>query len=544
MLKNVRLSTKLYAGFIIIVLVMVIQAAITLESARDTSASFERNTHTYNVMMLLDDIADGLVNVQAGERGFIITGNDAAAERVQSGRETVDHAIKELQAVADDNDQLQRRLQRLENHIAIWMREHINRNMDDRRDGGRTGPPPAELVQRYSRGEGQRMVDDMLALLDELMAAEEQLLAERAAATEGQIAFANRMTLISTVVGIALALFIATLLNRAIGRGLTYMREVAEATADGDLTIRIDVERNDEIGDVFKVLARMQQSLRGMMSEIAQGSAELKDAADRISSVSTQTADSANQQSESASQMATAVEELTHSISDVSSNADRANEISARAGQLANDGNQVINKTSDGMERIADTVRTTSKDIAELGERSKEISSIINTIREIADQTNLLALNAAIEAARAGEQGRGFAVVADEVRGLAERTSKSTDEIANMIGAIQKGTEQAVAGMESGVALVDEGVSLSAEAGESMTDIRKGAEEVLEVVHTISEALKEQSRTSNEVAQTIENMARMAHENSEAAIESSAAAEQLTNLSNSLDASVKRFRLE
>ena len=346
-----------------------------------------------------------------------------------------------------------------------------------------------------------------------------------------------------TVLVVILAMVIATLIARSNSRRLEYMHDIAESIANGDLTVDIEARRNDEMGRVVQSLARMQKGLRDIMGEIAQGATELKDAAERIATVSSQSADSASQQSDSASQMATAVEQLTHSISDVSGSAQRANEISARAGQLANDGNQVINKSSDGMERIAETVRQTSKDIGELGERSKEISSIIKTIREIADQTNLLALNAAIEAARAGEQGRGFAVVADEVRSLAERTSKSTDEIAGMIGAIQKGTEQAVLGMESGVKLVDDGVSLAAQAGQSMTSIRKGAEEVLEVVHSISEALKEQSNTSNEVASTIESVARMAQENSEAAIESSAAAEQLTNLSGSLDASVRRFRL-
>ncbi|TVP52968.1 MAG: methyl-accepting chemotaxis protein [Halomonadaceae bacterium] len=353
----------------------------------------------------------------------------------------------------------------------------------------------------------------------------------------------ERALVAATALGVVVAMILAWVIVGATVRRLEYMHEISESIADGDLTIAIDASRDDEMGRVIKSLSRMQKGLRDMMGEIAQGATELKGAADRIAGVANQSAESASQQSDSASQMATAVEQLTHSISDVSSSAQQANEISARAGQLANEGNQVIDKSSTGMERIATTVRTTSKDIGELGERSKEISSIIKTIREIADQTNLLALNAAIEAARAGEQGRGFAVVADEVRSLAERTSKSTDEIAGMIGAIQKGTEQSVLGMESGVKLVDEGVALAAEAGNSMTAIRKGAEEVLEVVHSISEALKEQTNTSNEVARTIEAVARMAHENSEAAMESSAAAAQLTNLSSTLDSSVRRFRL-
>lgn len=296
--------------------------------------------------------------------------------------------------------------------------------------------------------------------------------------------------------------------------------------------------------DGIDSLARMQSGLRDRVGAIVQGSAELRQAAQRISAVSTQSASNATFQSDSANRMATAMEKLTASIGDVSSNADSAKHISARAGQLANDGAQVINKTIDGMERINKTVRKTSGDIGTLGESSKQISSIISVIREIADQTNLLALNAAIEAARAGEQGRGFAVVADEVRSLAERTSRSTDEIGGMIDTIQKGTAQAVEGMESGVKLVDTGVELVNQAGTSMTDIRKGAEEVLEVVHIISEVLKEQTHVSNGVAKTIEEIAQMAQKNTGAATESSSAAEQLTHLSQGLDSAVQRFRLK
>jgi len=154
-----------------------------------------------------------------------------------------------------------------------------------------------------------------------------------------------------------------------------------------------------------------------------------------------------------------------------------------------------------------------------------------------------LALNAAIEAARAGEQGRGFAVVADEVRNLAERTSKSTDEIARMIEALQKGAEHSVKGMEGAVGLVQGGVDRVNQAGTSMDDIRKSAEQVLEVVHVISSALREQTTVSKDVAANIEQIAQMANENADVATESSAAAEQLTHLSESLDAAVQRFRI-
>ena len=194
------------------------------------------------------------------------------------------------------------------------------------------------------------------------------------------------------------------------------------------------------------------------------------------------------------------------------------------------------------MSKIADSVNQSSHFIERLGEHSNQISAIVNVIKEIADQTNLLALNAAIEAARAGEQGRGFAVVADEVRKLAERTARSTEEITAMIGSIQDGTQHAVASMQEGSARVIEGVAMANRAGESMSQISSGANQVISAVSDISSALREQSTASNQVAQNVERIARMTEENSVAANEIAEEAQQLESLAGALENAVSRFK--
>ncbi|WP_339801770.1 methyl-accepting chemotaxis protein, partial [uncultured Marinobacter sp.] len=380
-------------------------------------------------------------------------------------------------------------------------------------------------------------------LMNEIRDSEIALLVERRNQATADQRWFSTLQIGSAVLALVIGVLTAVLVVRYIRRRMAYMKEIAEATADGDLTIRIDQSSRDEVGEVLVSMARMQGSLREMLGTISQGSAELRQAAGRIATASSQTASSAGQQKDASGNMAAAMEELSASIEDVSRNAEEANTNSARSGQLATDGYRVINHTIEGMGKISDTVSKASADIAELGKSSREISTIISVIREIADQTNLLALNAAIEAARAGEQGRGFAVVADEVRSLAERTSRSTDEISRMIEGLQKGAEQSVKGMEGAVTLVAEGVDLANKAGTSMDDIRKSAEQVLEVVHVISNALKEQAGVSNDVASSVEQIAGMATENADVATESSAAAEQLTQLSESLDSAVRKFRL-
>ena len=317
--------------------------------------------------------------------------------------------------------------------------------------------------------------------------------------------------------------------------------EVTRRIAAGDLATPVHCAA----GDTTSLLANigtMQETLRNMISSIIGNAERVSTAADQLLHASEEVADRARQQSDAASSMAASVEEMAVSIDQVKENAGEAHSISQETGAISEEGAAVIHNAATEMRKISDAVQSSSAIVEDLGKQSDQITSIVNTIKEIADQTNLLALNAAIEAARAGEQGRGFAVVADEVRKLAERTSLSTTEIGGMVSKIQNGTRSAVSSMQAGVTQVSNGVELANQAAESINRIRDGAARVTVVVNGISDSITEQSAAGNQIAHQLETIAQMSEESAIAVRHTADAARTLHSLSASLHETVARFR--
>ena len=350
--------------------------------------------------------------------------------------------------------------------------------------------------------------------------------------------------LIGIIVAItALIGMIMMLVIRRISGSLNDLEDAMyQIQSSNDLSRRVSVTSNDEIGHIGYSFNQMIQSFQEIIQQVIGNSRGVMQAAAKLSASSHRVAVSSQNQSDATSSMAAAVEEVTTSIDQVAESSQGTHEIARKSGDLSAQGGIVVHDAAAEMSKIAESVNQSSHFIERLGEHSNQISVIVNVIKEIADQTNLLALNAAIEAARAGEQGRGFAVVADEVRKLAERTARSTEEITAMIDSIQDGTQHAVASMQEGSARVTQGVAMATRAGESMSQIRDGANQVIAAVSDISSALREQSTASNQVAQNVEKIARMTEENSVAANEIADEAKQLEGMADALANAVSRFK--
>ncbi len=328
---------------------------------------------------------------------------------------------------------------------------------------------------------------------------------------------------------------------RRVKSGLQASKDAANAIALGDLTRPLPAATKDELGELVASLSVMRNNLHELIANVRDGITALNQASADVASAAHSSSKVTEMQSEAASGMAAAMEQLSVSIDQVSEHASDAHKVSQTSSEHATEGGSIIHGAAGEMENIATAVNSVADTIRSLEGYSDHISGVANTIREIADQTNLLALNAAIEAARAGEQGRGFAVVADEVRKLAERTANSTQEITGMISKIQNGTRLAVQEMEIGVKRVSDGVGMARKAGDSVGSIRDAANHAANAVDDITSAIQEQSIAARDIAQRIERIAQGTEENSLASAQTASSAQQMTELSKQLDELAGRF---
>ncbi|WP_429393407.1 methyl-accepting chemotaxis protein [Pseudomonas laurylsulfatiphila] len=287
----------------------------------------------------------------------------------------------------------------------------------------------------------------------------------------------------------------------------------------------------------------MQRDLRGMIEVVRSNAHGVSGMSELLSNGCHEVAGSSQQQSAAASTMAAAASEMTASIEEITRHAERALNMANQAENLAKDGGRVIHQVVSDMDGIARSAQQSAQVIRTLDKESEGIFNIIQVIKGIADQTNLLALNAAIEAARAGEQGRGFAVVADEVRSLAGRTSASTQEIASMVARIQQSTREAVISMEEGVAQVDKGMAVTADVERAIREILDATLHTTQLVNDISRTIGEQSLASNEIAHQVEMIAGMSEGNSKVIGQTASTTDELSSLAGQLSQSVDRFRL-
>lgn len=343
------------------------------------------------------------------------------------------------------------------------------------------------------------------------------------------------------VLAVAICLALIWLFIRSISRPIVSLARNARLIAEGDLRIEIKADSRDEVGQLAESFQLMVNSLKELISTLADSSSQVSDSSGVMLASAGNMANAADNAASQTITVAVATEEMSATSGDIAQNCQMAAESALRANEAAEHGATVVENTISVMQRIAERVQASAQTVEELGKQSDQIGSIIGTIEDIADQTNLLALNAAIEAARAGEQGRGFAVVADEVRALAERTTRATREIGGMIKSIQKDTKFAVVAMEEGVAEVEQGTHEAARSGDALRNIREEINSVNLQVQQMATAAEEQTATTCEISSNIHQITDVVKKTSDDARQCVSISQQLSTLSTVIKQVVGKF---
>ncbi len=487
---------------------------------------------------LASQIEAAMEKQTAGIRGFLLVGKEDLLKHDDEGKrqfaESMDKLSKLL--VLDESKKLQADIRQ----SYATFRASSDRQIALRRAGKLKEAEAVMFSPQMNEARGQihRAIADVATVENRVR---EEILKEQSA-RQSRV---RSMVVIIAFAGIVIGMGIAQLIVRSVSVAIARMLGLIQEIADNNLAmVDIKVDSEDDIGKADAALNRMKNNLRGIILSIAGTASHVASASEEISSSATQLAQSAETQKDQTMQVATAMQEMSSTVVSVSDSCNKAAEAASQAAETARVGGSIVDETLAKMRTIAESVGATAKKMEELGKSSDQIGRIIGVIDDIADQTNLLALNAAIEAARAGEQGRGFAVVADEVRKLAERTTTATKEIAQMIKNIQDETKVAVLAMESGTKQVEEGVHSTAKAGDSLRAIIQMSEQVGGMITEIATAATEQSSTTEQVNMNIDQISKLVKESAIGAQQSATACQDLSSLALDLQTMVGKFKLE
>ena len=396
-----------------------------------------------------------------------------------------------------------------------------------------------DLVENTLEVIGTKIASSGTELLESIVQSEKEIHKANEATAKATVTQAVTSSVLALVIAVFTGMFLIRSITASINKVLFVLRKVSQ----GDLTNEpLNMTSTDEMGSLGRATDQMSVALKNLLMEVNSSSSDVASAASEIAASSEEMANGMHDQSQRVMQVSSAIEEMSASVVEVARKSNDASTSATEAGKVAGEGGMVVQETIDGMNAISEAVTSGATSVGELGKRSEQIGQIIEVINDIADQTNLLALNAAIEAARAGEHGRGFAVVADEVRKLADRTTKATQEIADSIQAIQVETNQAVERMNMGTKQVKTGVEKASSAGENLRLIVASAQDVAGMIQSIAAAAEEQSAASEEISSNINSISSVTNQTNEAATQSSQAASQLSLKADQLRTLVSKFK--
>ena len=542
MFANILIGKRMVLAFSVVLLIMVALIWSGVKGMKDIQENLKRVVETNNVRIALANEFDkDLDQIYINMRNIIINPDHEKdkeyVKRIEGFREDYRAKLKKVEEMISKDDTKGHEIIAKFKEIAAVSGPLNNKVIELALVDNNT--EAASLLSKEAAPMGRKVSEVVKTLIEHNM--ERNKIRYKKAVEEYE--FARNLMLGMGAVAILISLLAAVFLTRGIVNPLSKAVDVANRLAAGDLTVDVAVTGTDETGQLLAAMKTMTESLRSTISQIGSTSTQVASAANQLHATADRIATGAEEVAAQAGTVATAGEEMSATSGDIAQNCQMAAEGAQRASLSAQNGAEVVEKTVAVMGQIAEKVQESAKTVESLGQRSDQIGAIIGTIEDIADQTNLLALNAAIEAARAGEQGRGFAVVADEVRALAERTTRATKEIGEMIKAIQKETKGAVTAMEQGVHQVENGTFEAARSGQALQDILQQINDVAMQVNQIATAAEEQTATTGEISNNMQQITEVVQQTSQGAHESAKAAAQLNGNADELQRLVRQFKL-
>ena len=539
-LRNMNIAPRAFLGFCIIGLLMLVLGVFALmQMSKINDATETMATNSMPSIKSLDKLTEGSIRLRVLSYRLMLNREPETLAKTVELLAMRNRQIEEARAIYVKLIAVPEEQAAYDQYVRL-LNEY--RGLEDRMKSLSNANKLDELATLLG-ADLQTNSDQMNTVLGKLVEINTQQLNDTNKMASDQYSTAFTMVVTLLIIATALTLLFAWLLTNSITRPIAAALNAAEEIAEGDLTRTIQVDGTDEAGRLLTAMLKMQSKLRDTLQRISGSATQLASAAEELNAVTDESARGLSQQNNEIEQAATAVNEMTSAVEEVARNAVSTSEASQNATTSASDGRDLVQETVSAIERMSGDVQSTATLIGNLADESRDIGKVLDVIRGLADQTNLLALNAAIEAARAGEAGRGFAVVADEVRALAHRTQQSTSEIERMIGSIQGGTEQAVNSMRSSTERAESTLSIAKGAGLALDTINNAVVEINERNLVIASAAEEQAQVAREVDRNLVNIRDLSTQSATGANQTSAASNELSRLAVDLNGMVARFRL-
>ena len=527
--KNMKIRTRLMVGFGIVLSLFVVCGVITtlLLMKSDRSVKVVRE-ESMPFALTAKDIAFHVVQVQQFLTDVSATHDTGVLKEAEDSAQAFRQNIakfREMYRVKNDQESL-RKLEDLESSFNNYYE---------------TGKTMANAYVNQGIEAGNILMEDfdktsiaITSIVEEFVKQQTDEASAMTGNVQKSIGQIMVVLLVISLITIVSGFLIAWYITSSVVRPLIRAVDVSNSIANGDLTVKIESDSNDETGQLLNSMKNMVANLKKLIADIKETSSNMASASEQLSASSEEMSKGVVSQSDRSTQIASAAHEMSQTVVEIARNASSIAVSASGTANIAKEGEHIVDKSVSEVKDIAATVSESSKVMVSLGERSRQIGDIIRVISEIADQTNLLALNAAIEAARAGEQGKGFAVVADEVRKLAERTAKATSEIGSMIGAIQEEVQKSVTSMDEVSKMVGTGVEFSTQTGEALHKIVSSVSELQMMVQQIASATEEMSATSEQISGDIMAVANVSKETSTESEQIAGASSDVARLASKL----------